>query len=158
VINQRKKHLSKLRGQLLAPQPRTKKVKRFPKSSTDFQPGDVAVFKPEGGRPVRFGVLHIWGDRGGTYADICLLGIDNGKPFKKTTLSLKDTLGPHFTMLGHEPIDRITFLRRGVGLPERNSKTTGAWIKLALSGMPGHACTWEDFPSALKTVFKKLGW
>src|SRR5262249_5388448 len=35
-INQRKKHLEKLDKQLLSPPPPPKKVKAFPKSSTDF--------------------------------------------------------------------------------------------------------------------------
>jgi hypothetical protein len=44
-INQRKKHLAKLREKLLSPQPKAKKLKSFPKSSTDFRVGDVAAYR-----------------------------------------------------------------------------------------------------------------
>src|SRR5262249_7688689 len=107
-INERKKHLEKLRDQLLRTQPPPNKVKAFPKSSTDFKIGDVATYRLDEGTAVRFCVINIWGDRGGTYANICLLGLDNGRPFRKKSLKLADTLGPHYTMLYHEPADRVT--------------------------------------------------
>ena len=154
-INQRKKHLAKLREQLLAPQPKQKKLKPFKKSATDFRPGDVAVFRLDDETAVRFCVLHLWGDRGGIYANICLLELDDGTPFKKTTLVLADTLGPHFTMVSHEPADQIDLLRRGVSLPEQNMEAFRAWNNLSVHG---HACTWADFPAALRAVLPKLGW
>ena len=93
-INQRQKHLAKLREKLPGPQPKPRKPTRTEKSSTDFQAGDVAVFHLDNRTSVRFCVLRIWGDRGGRYADICLLGLDDDKPPKIRALSLSDTLGP----------------------------------------------------------------
>jgi hypothetical protein len=154
-INQRKKHLAKLRDQLLSPQPKPKKLKQFVKSSTDFKPGDVASFRLDQHTAIRFCVLHLWSDRGGTYTDICLLGLDNSTSFQKKTLALADTLGPHYTMLSHEPADRITLLCRDVGLPERNPIAFRAWMSLPVRG---HACPWEKFPEALREVLPKLGW
>jgi hypothetical protein len=154
-INQRKKHLARLRSQLLSPQPKPKKLKPFAKSSTDFKPGDVASFRLDEITLVRFCVLHLWGDRGGTYSDICLLGLEDGKPFKKAALKLHETLGPHYTMLSHEPAESITLLRRGVKLPEHSPETLRAWSQLPVCG---HACTWSDFPVALRRVLPKLGW
>ena len=116
-INQRKNYLAKLREQLLGPQPKPRKLKRIEKSSTDFQAGDIAVFHLDERTSVRFCVLHIWGDRGGNHADISLLGMHDGKPPKIRALSLADTLGPHYTMLGHEPPDQVTLLCRGIRLP-----------------------------------------
>jgi hypothetical protein len=155
VINQRKKHLFKLRDQLLSPQPKPKKLKPFVKSSTDFKPGDVATFRLDKHTAVRFCVLDLWGDSGGTYTNICLLGLDDGTPFTKTTLKLADTLGPHYTVLSHEPADSITMLRRGVRLPKRTTEAFRAWNNLPVRG---HACTWNDFPAALRAVLPKLGW
>lgn len=154
-INQRKKHLVKLREQLLTPQPKPKKVKALVKSSTDFKPGDVAAFRLDEVTAVQFCVLHLWGDRGGTYADICLLGLDDGTPFSKTALKLVDTLGPHYTMLSHEPADSITMLRRSVGVPEQGPEAFRAWNNLPVNG---HASTWDDFLAALREVLPKLGW
>lgn len=125
------------------------------KSSTDFKTGDVATYHLDENTSVRFCVLNLWGDCGGTYAKICLLGLDDGKPFKKKSLKLADTLGPHFTMLSHEPADRVTLLCRGVGLPMGTPETFRAWNNL---DVPGHACTWDDFPAALQEVIPKLGW
>jgi hypothetical protein len=59
--NQRRKHLDKLRTQLLTPPPKPKKVKPFPKSSTNFKPGDVAAYRLDEDTVVRFCVLEIWG-------------------------------------------------------------------------------------------------
>jgi hypothetical protein len=154
-INQRKKYLAKLRAQLLGSQPKPRKLKRIEKSSTDFQPGDIAAFHLDERTSVRFCVLHIWGDRGGSYADISLLGLDDGKPPKIRALSLADTLGPHYTMLGHEPPDQLTLLCRGIQLPERNTEAFRAWNALTISG---HACFWRDFPEALRAILPKLGW
>lgn len=154
-ITQRKKHLAKLRERLLSPQPPPRKLRPFPKSSTDFKPGDVAVYRLSGRTAVRFCVLEIWGDRGGDYANICLLGLDDGKPFTKKALKLADTLGPHYTMLYHEPADRVRLLCRGVRLPERTPQVLRLWRELPIHG---HACTWDEFPAALRKVFRKLGW
>lgn len=154
-INQRKQHLEKLRTQLLSPQPKPKKLKPMRKSSTDFQPGDVASFRLDEDTAVRFCVLHTWSDRGGTYANICLLGLDDGTPFRKKSLKLQETLGPHFTMLSHEPDDSIALLRRGVHVPERNTESFAAWNKITIRG---HACRWEEFPSALRKILPELGW
>jgi hypothetical protein len=154
-INQRTKHLDKLRTQLLSPQPKPKKINPFAKSSTDFKPGDVATYRLDEDTAIRFCVLDIWGDRGGTYANICLLGLDDRKPFKKKSLKLADTLGPHYTMLYHEPADRITLLRRGIGLPKGTPEVFRAWNNVEVRG---HACTWDDFPAALREVLPKLRW
>ncbi|HMF17622.1 MAG TPA: DUF4259 domain-containing protein [Gemmataceae bacterium] len=154
-INQRKKHLEKLRGQLLSPQPKPKKLKPFVKSSTNFKPGDVASFRLDKDTTVRFCVLHLWSDRGGTYANICLLGLDDQTPFRKSTLKMADTLGPHYTMLSHEPADRVTLLRRNLRLPKRDREAFRAWNSLLVRGQ---ACTWDQFPEALREVLPKLGW
>ena len=154
-IKQRKAHLEKLRTQLLRPPPNPKKVNPFAKSSTDFKPGDVATYRLDENTAVRFCVLDIWGDRGGTYANICLLGLEDGKPFKKKSLKLADTLGAHYTMLYHEPADRVMLLFRGIGLPKRTPERFRAWNKLQVRG---HACTWDNFPAALREVLPKLGW
>lgn len=154
-INQRKKQLAKLREQILSPQPKPKKLKPFPKSSTEFRVGDVAAYRLDERTSVRFCVLHLWGDRGGTYCDICLLALDDGQPFVKRRLELAETLGPHYTMLSHEPEDRITLLARDVVVPERKPESLRAWNDLAV---PGHATPWDRFPVALRTVLPKLGW
>lgn len=154
-INQRKKHLAKLREQLTGPQPKPKKLKPVVKSSTDFKPGDVASFRIDEQAAVRFCVLSLWGDRGGTYAQICLLGLDDGTPFNMNELKLEDTLGPHYTMLKHEPAESITLLRRDVRVPEQNLDSFRAWANLPVHG---HFCTWDDFGAALRQVFPKLGW
>ena len=106
---------------------------------------------------LRFGfcVLDLWGDRGGTYANICLLGLDDKAPIAKTTLELADTLGPHYTMLSREPADSVTLLRRDVGLPQRNREAFRAWNNLPVQG---HATTRDDFPGTLRAVLPKLGW
>lgn len=154
-VNQRKKHLAKLRDQLLSPQPKAKKLKPFRKSCTDFRAGDVAAYRLDEHTTVRFCVLYLWGDRGGTYCHICLLALDDGQPFTKRSLELADTLGPHFTMLFHEPADRIALLDRDVILPEKTPALFQAWNKIPVSG---HACTWDEFPDALHIILPKLGW
>lgn len=154
-FNQRKKHLAKLRDQLLSPQPKPKKLKAFSKSSTDFRVGDVAAYRLDERTAVRFCVLHLWGDRGGVYCNICLLGIDDGQPFVERRLALSETLGPHYTMLSHEPADLITLLARDVIVPEQVSESFRAWNNLLVQG---HACTWDQFPDALRKVLPKLGW
>ncbi len=154
-INQRKKHLAKLRQQLTGDQPKPKKPRRRTISSTQFKAGDVVAYQLASRTTVRLCVLNIWGDLGGTYASICLLGLDDGKPFKKKRLTLADTLGPHYTMVSREPDDRITILRRGVTLPDRVPKTFRAWNQTKIHG---HACTWDEFPDALRKVLRKLGW
>lgn len=154
-VNRRKKHLAKLREQLLSPQPKPKKLKPFLKSSTDFRVGDVAAYRLDERTAVRFCVLRLWGDRGGTYCEICLLGLHDGQPFVKRRLELADTLGPHYTMLSHEPADRVTLLARDVIVPERRPEWLRAWNNLPVHG---HACTWDEFADALQTVLPKLGW
>lgn len=153
-INQRKKHLAKLREQLLSPQPKPKKLKPFAKSSTDFRAGDVAVFRPNDVVAVRFFVYEIWGDRGGIYANICLLGPEDGTPLRETGFGYADLLGPHFSMLSHEPADSITILRRDFPMPE--ARDIGrAWTDQRVRG---HACTWGQFVAELPSFLEKLGW
>ncbi len=154
-INQRKKHLSNLRQQLAGKQPQPKKVRPRTKSSTNFKAGDVVAYQLTSQTTVRFAVLRIWGDLGGTYAHICLLGLDDGQPFRKRRLKLADTLGPHYTMVSHEPDDGITILRRAVTLPDPVPETFRAWNQIRIRG---HACTWEEFPDALRKVLRKLKW
>ena len=153
-ISQRKKHLAKLREQLLSPQPKPKKLKPVVKSSTDFQAGDIVSFRLNEVTAVRFFVYEVWGDRGGKYANICLLGLEDGKPWKKATLGYADILGPHYSMLSHEPASSMTIMRRGFPLPEARD------IGRALTDqrVQGHACTWEDFAAELPSVLEKLGW
>ena len=154
-ISRRTKNLMKLRDQLTGVQPEPKKLRPRKKSSTDFKPGDVVAYQLDDHLAIRFCVLHLWGDRGGTYADICLLGVDDGKPFRKKTLALADTLGPHFTMLFHEPLERITILKRGIRVPPQEGKSFRAWNNLLVDG---HACRWKDFPDALRRILPELGW
>jgi len=154
-IKQRQKHLAKLRQQLTGKQPEPKKLRRRTKSSTQFQAGDIVAYQLTSQTTVRFAVLRIWGDVGGTYATICLLGLDDGKPFRKQRLRLADTLGPHYTMVSREPDDGITILRRGVTLPDPVPETFRAWNQIQIRG---HACSWNDFPDAIRKVLPKLGW
>jgi hypothetical protein len=154
-IASRKKHLQKLRQQLLGPQSKPKKLRPRKKSSTGLQPGDVAAYRLDEKTSVRFCVLQVWGDRGGSYAETCLLGLEDGTPFTMTSLVLADTLGPHFTMLSREPEDRITVLRRRLAVPERNKETLRAWFRVSVRGW---ACRWDDFPAALRSVLPKMGW
>jgi hypothetical protein len=140
--------------QLRSPQPKPTTVKQRQKSSTDFHVGDVGSFRLDDHTSVRFCVLHLWGDRGGTYADICLLGLDDGQPFDKRELLLGDTHGPHFTMLSHEPQGRISFLARGVIVPKQVPESFRAWNSLSVHGW---ACPWDRFPDALRKVLPKLG-
>ncbi|HEV7298266.1 MAG TPA: DUF4259 domain-containing protein [Tepidisphaeraceae bacterium] len=154
-VNQRQKHLSKLREQLLGAQPKARKLKPLPKSSTDFRVGDVAAYRLDDRTSVRFCVLHLWSDRGGTYCNICLLGLDDGQPFEQRRLELADTLRPHYTMCSHEPADRITFLARDVIVPERRPESFRVWNNVRVRG---HACTWDELPEALRAVLPKLGW
>ena len=152
-INQRKKYLAKLRAQLLSPQPNPKKIKPFPKSTTDFKAGDVVVFRLNAAIAVRFFVYQIWGDRCGSYANICLIGLEDGQPLQPT-LGYAELLGPHFTMVSHEPADYITILCRGFPMPEEQE------IRRAWSDQPvhGYASTWDKFTSDLPAILKKLGW
>ena len=154
-IARRRRHLEKLRRQLVGPQPPSKKLRPRRKSSTNFMTGDVATYRFNDSVSIRFCVLKIWGDRGGTYADICLLGLDDGAPYHKDTLTPGETLGPHFTMVSLEPADRITMLRRGVILPELTIELMRAWQSLPVDGW---ACTWDRFPDALQSVLPKTGW
>jgi Domain of unknown function (DUF4259) len=154
-INQRKSQLARLRAQLLSPPPVPRPLKARVKSSTDLKPGDVAVFRLDDRTAVRFCVLNVWGDRGGTYTDICLLALDDGKPFRKSVLKLSDTLGPHFTMMFHEPAGSITLLRRGVRVPAQTPAAFRAWNNIRVRG---EACTWDDFPAALRVILPKLRW
>jgi hypothetical protein len=154
-INQRKKNLAKLRQQLFGPQPEPKKLQRRKKSTTRFKPGDVAAYRLSDKISVRFCVLHVWGDLGGRYSEICLLGLEESTPFKKNVLKLKDTLGPHFTMLMQEPEDRITMLRRGVKVPKQDPRAFRAWLNLPVDG---HNCFWRDFPDTLRRILRRLGW
>src|SRR5947209_15079740 len=121
AVHRRTQQLARIRSQLLSPQPKPKKLKPRTKSSTDFKTGDVALFRLDRKTAIRFCVLHLWGDRGGTYCDICLLGLDDGKPFGKRSLRLTDTLGPHYTMVSHEPAGPVILLRRGVRPPKRTA-------------------------------------
>lgn len=153
-INQRRMHLAKLREQLLSSQPKPKKLKLVVKSSTGFHAGDVAKFRLNEVITVRFFVYEIWGDRGGTYANICLLGLDDGTPWKKATLGYTDMLGPHYNMMSHEPGESITILCRGFPMPE--ARDIGrAWTDQRVKG---HACTWEEFAAELPAILEKLGW
>jgi hypothetical protein len=154
-IAQRKKHLARLRRQLTGAQPKPKRPRRQTKSSTQFKAGDVVAYELTSRTTVRFCVLNTWGDLGGTYAHICLLGLDDGQPFKKKRITLAETLGPHYTMVSREPDDRISILRRGVALPAPVPKTFRAWNQIKIRG---HACTWDKFPDALRKVLRKLGW
>jgi hypothetical protein len=154
-LRQRSAHLQKLRQQLLGPQPAAKKLRRPRKSTTSFQAGDVAAYRLDERTAVRFCVLKIWGDRGGTYANICLLGLDDGSASDKSEILLNETLGPHFTMVYQEPADRITLLRRNVRVPEETAEAARAWIKAPVHG---HVCTWKDLPEALGRILPLLGW
>ncbi len=158
-INQRKKHLAKLREQLLSPQPKARKLKPHPKSNTDFQPGDIAVYRLDEKTAVRFCAYHLWGDRGGTYTDLCLLGLDDGRPFRKSKLRVEDTCLATFTMLSHEPADRIKLLRRNVSLPSEVAIACEHNVRIGEGrGVPGGSMKWDEFPDALRKLLPELGW
>ena len=124
------------------------------KSSTDFHAGDVDAFRLNEATAVRFFVYEIWGDRGGTYANICLLGLDDGTRWAKMSLEYADLLGPHYSMMSHEPVDSIVILSRGYPLP--TTQDIGrAWTDQRVQG---HACTWDEFTKELPGVLEKLGW
>lgn len=154
-IGQRKKHLAKLREKLTSPQPKPKKLKSVLKSSTDFQVGDIASFRLDESLAVRFCVLGLWSDRGGTNTQICLLGIEDGSRWTKKRLTLAETLGPQYTMLSHEPAELITVLESNVKLPADSLKRNRAWLH---GRMQGRACTWAQFPYALREILPQLGW
>ncbi len=154
-IHQREKHIAKLREQLLKPQPPAKKIKKRVRASTDFIAGDVVRYRYDDTLWVLFVVLKIWGDRGGDYHNICLLGLDDGKPFKLVKLSLDQTLGPHFTMLSHEPAERIEILKRGVTLPPADGYTFAEWNKIPIRG---YATRYKKFDADLAEILPKLGW
>jgi hypothetical protein len=155
MLNQRKRHLAKLRSQLLTPPPSPKTLKRRAKSSTNLRPGDVGSFLLDRNTAVVFCVLDILSDRGGDFAHICILGRESGDPFMKEELRLEDTLGPHYTMLSQEPSNAMMILRRGVRVPAQVPESFRAWNNLAVTG---HATTWNDFPAAVRAVLPKLGW
>jgi hypothetical protein len=155
VVTQRKKQLAELREQLLSPQPAPRKLKARVKASTDFQPGDIVSFRLDDKTALRFCVIRLWGDRGGVYSDICLLELDDGTPFTKSRITLEEMMGPHYTLLSHEPADGITILQRGVELPPPTLETFKARNQIPIDGC---ACTWKDFPRLLREVLAKLGW
>jgi len=66
-----------------------------------------------------------------------------------------DPKNPHYTMLFHEPSEVVTILARNVVVPAQNNEAFRAWNHLTVSGQ---ACTWEQFPEALRVVLPKLGW
>lgn len=154
-VNQRKKHLAKLREQLQSPQPKAKKLKPFPKSTTDFRVGDVAAYRLDEQMSVRFCVLNLGGDRGGTYTTICLLGLHDQQPFVRQRLELADTLGPHYMMLSHEPAERVSLLARDVIVPERTDEALGTWYPYPVCCQ---SCTWNEFPDILRNALAQLGW
>lgn len=154
-VKQRTKHLTKLREQLCAPPASPKKLKAFVKATTDLRPGDICVFRAQDGTAVRFCVLDMHTDRGGTSPKICLLGLDDGQPFRRRSLSLAETLGPHYTMVSHEPRDQVAILARDIAVPAQTTESTRVWNSIAIRG---HVCTWKAFPDALRSVLPKLGW
>lgn len=154
-LKERGKHLAGLREKLLGPMPAPRKVPRRRKCETDFRPGDIVLYRLTSRTSVRFAVINLWGDLGGVYANICLLGIYDGKPFRARKLRPADTLGPHYTMLGREPKDLVTVERRGVARPRMTTKLARAWNHLPVDG---HACPWNRFPESLRKVIRKLGW
>ena len=157
VLNQRKQHLEKLRQQLLISPPKPRKLKRPPTSSTDFQVGDVAHFSFEERRAIRFVVLRKWDDSfENVYTDICLLGLDQlGEPFDQPALALTELGGPRFTMMSHEPAERITLLARGIGLPADSMESRRAFHEQVV---PGWMTTWDRLPEDLGRVLPQLGW
>lgn len=152
-INQRKKHLAKLRQQLAGDQPAPRKARRPKKPSTKLKVGDVFAYQVTSSTTVRFCVSGVWSDSGGTYADIDLLALDDAKPFRKERLVSDDLLGLHYTMVSREPDDRITILARGVTLPDRVPRffETSKNVKIR-----GHACDWKRFPDVIRKVLRKI--
>jgi hypothetical protein len=145
-IRRRRVHLTKLRRQLLGPQPKPRRLKRVEKSATDFQQGDVFVFRLGEHLSMRFCVLGIFSDR--ELAHICFLGLDRGERTKIEAVLLKDTFGPHYLMVGHEPSDRITILYRGIPVPDpRDLENIRAWNQRRHIGAKG--CEWPDFAREL---------
>jgi hypothetical protein len=154
-IRERKRNLFRLRHQLTGDQPKPKKLRSRMKSTTRFRAGDVFTYQLTSHTRVRMCVLYLSRDLGGTYANVSLLGLDDGKPFTRSRLTSKDILGLTYSMIYREPDDRIAVLRRGVALPSRVPK-----VLVMANGdrIWGHACTWNDFPDVLRKMIRKLGW
>jgi hypothetical protein len=153
-IKQRGKHLAKLKQQLESDPPKPKKVRRPKKVTTGFKKGDVFVYKLTSRTRVRICVWKIWGDLGGSYADIRILGLEDGSPFTSKRLTATDIVGPKYTMIGQEPGDQIERLCGGVLLPEYVAQTFRMPNGEILMG---RACRWPDFPDVLRKLLRKLG-
>ena len=149
-IKSRTKHLADLRAQLLTPPSPPKKLKRYKKSTTDFQPGDVFLYRLTARTSMRFAVLRLWSDRGGTYTSICMLGKDDGKPFRKQSLTSKDAAETRFHMLTQEPTELITIERRGVKLPRWVTTQNYQWPKARFS----FYLTWKEVPDKIRYVLR----
>lgn len=153
-VKRREKHLAKLKEKLLSPQPKPRKIRTRVRSSTSFQAGDIVRFQWLENKNIRFCVTELWGDLGGDYCTISILGFDDGKPFRKSSLKVKDLLGPCFALLNHEPEDRITILKRSVGLPDR--KELARALNAMGRGIP--VGRWKEFEERIPALFTKVGW
>lgn len=162
-VRSREKHLSKLRQQLLSPQPPVKKVRRRKKSSTSFRPGDIVRYRLEPDRSILFRVADVWGDRGGSYANIRLLCVDDGAPFNPQRFG-EDLARPdrpqepwrNYTMIDHEPLDRVEIVMRDVGLHDRRTPPIiAAGVGRNIGGI---ACNWKQFDDRARKAINSLGW
>lgn len=152
----RKQHLEKLRDQLNTPQSKPKKLKKRIRSSTDFLAGDLAIYCVSENISVKFFVTGLWGDRGGTYTNICLLGLEDGTRMPRHEIKPNDYLGPKYVMLMHEPSDLITMIERGLALPSL-SPVDHAVIRECR--FPHYrACLWKDFSGVLVELLPSIGW
>src|SRR5262245_56904040 len=113
--------LDKLRKQLTGKQPEAKKVRIRKKASTGFRRGDVAVYRLNKKIAVRFCVSSLLKEGGDRYAELCLLGLDDGKPFLKSSVAIPEFSGPFLVMWSREPEDGVTLLRRGVAIVRKAS-------------------------------------
>ena len=163
LVQSRSRHLSRLKEQLMSPQPPAKKVRRQKKSSTSFRPGDIVRYRLDSSRAIFFCVADVWGDRGGHYANIRLLCLDDGLPFDPLRfgedLARPDRPGEpwrNYTMIDHEPPDRVQIVMREVELTDRR---TPAMIAAGCGkSIGGIAITWSQFDEHARTAIKQLGW
>jgi hypothetical protein len=85
---------------------------------------------------------------------MCLLGLNDEDRWNIPSIHIAHTLKPHYSMLGHEPADLVTVIRRGAKLPKDENRYA-IWNNLPIHGQ---ACTWKEFPAILENVLPRLGW
>jgi hypothetical protein len=165
LANTRGRHLARLRERLLTSPPAPRKVARHAKCTTSFVAGDIVRYRLNDETSVLFCVVEVSSDRGGEYANIRLLGLDQGRPFNVdeygADLARRDSLDNwaqrrNYLMFGHEPLDRIQIIERGTPLPEWRPRGGGKTVGRVCLG--GIALEWKDFDREAHDAIVRLGW